>query len=156
MPVNPNRIAVKLSDEDKAWCEARAEELGLDDMSGVVKMLIRQARKGNALVPQGPTPEQIRKAEIARQREELQAKLRALEADGDNWPEYEQQFDEIDVPADPDGGVVTWASPYVVAGPPGSVTAPAGVNPNVAHGNRMGDSRNNVVRSNFAHLGYKP
>ena len=40
-----DRITVRLSDEDRAWLDARAEEDGLE-ISDVVRMLVRRARRG--------------------------------------------------------------------------------------------------------------
>lgn len=92
----------------------------------------------------------------------------------------EPRAEEVEVPPDPDDGphgapqrrpgseaIASAAQPRAVPSlldstalstprrrPPGSATRPAAPNPNRAHGLQMGDGLGNVVRANFAHLGF--
>jgi antitoxin component of RelBE/YafQ-DinJ toxin-antitoxin module len=173
-----SRLIVRLSPEDHEWALARADDMGLEP-SDVVRMLIRQARKGIVNVnvgpaaieqPAGPTAADIareqaereRREAVARKRADLERQLAALER-GD-------ELEEVEIPPDPDGGISSdeirellaqgssflgKATGVSLRGPAYSVTQPAGVNNSVGSGNRMGDAHGNLVRTNFGHLGFR-
>ena len=87
----PDRITVRLAAEDRLWAEGQAEELGLE-LSDVVRMLIRQARRQQlkpvteyapAQSPAEPDGEdlerQAQEAAAAEQRRQEQLRREAVE-----------------------------------------------------------------------------
>lgn len=174
-------VRLMIHPDDLAYLELQAEETGLTPELVVVQM-IRKARKAYEKptftwpdVPTIPTDfhaeydvEEFRRKAEERARQEaddrrvraLQEKRAKLEAELAALEDVPaDEFDESTLPRDYDlpGQMVSLAdwnkAPPPPSGPPGSLTAPAGVSPQLQSGQIMGDAKGNIVRQNFKHFG---
>lgn len=194
----PDRITVRLAAEDRLWAEGQAEELGLE-LSDVVRMLIRQARRQQlkpvteyapAQSPAEPDGEdlerQAQEAAAAEQRRQEQLRREAVEQrkralleqlaalddgqepsdddanaygpDDEPEPELTSSSDEIQVLLQQSERAMMAQQQSIAKIPYGkafSATRPVGVSRDVAGGYDKSDAVGNIVRHNYAHLGFR-